>query len=194
MHIKHMTHAWSVPRIGDGRSRSDGVRLGPECSIVWMLQDKDSERDEELCSSEVLIWCRLPVLLHFTDKNHNEATPANPRTVAALFHHRAAFLILKKNERKIINKKKKSTPKSVADFPSELDFSFHCGRAGSVCIRWGTCFIAAVTGPAGSGSATAFPSTWKASLQTVLYRGALLCLLHCWEPAPFVAEKKAWVY
>lgn len=66
------------------------------CLTVSTLWEND--RDGELCINEVLIWCRLAVLLQFTDNNHNEATPANLHSVESESSisqaHTVAFLSL----------------------------------------------------------------------------------------------------
>lgn len=49
-----------------------------EILMLWQLNCCKTFRPAELHAEELLIWCRLSELLLFTDKNHNEATPANP--------------------------------------------------------------------------------------------------------------------
>lgn len=67
--------------------------------------ERNRQQRGELC--DMVIWCRLAELLQFADKNHNEATPANPYTLAPLFNQKAAFL-------RPFEKKKQKKKNSVA--------------------------------------------------------------------------------
>lgn len=160
-HVQHMTHAHRVTKRTEKQSswRSHDVQLSSSSTkklIVWRLPWSERKKKKEMasfCVDEALIWCRLRVLLQFADNNHNEATPANLHSAELLFNQKAAYL---RHTLLVflgcffwsskLQKKHRTFP-LWSRIVYKLYWVFRSWHIGSVCIRWGTWFIAAMIGP-----------------------------------------------
>lgn len=118
---------------------------------VSTLWEKEKERDGELLRRRGvnLMQTHSAAAVRWYN-NHNEATPANLHSAEPLFNQKAVFL------RHTLffggfffwsSKLQKKSTRLWSRIVYKLYWVFRSWHIGSVCIRWGTWFIAAVIGP-----------------------------------------------